>query len=36
VAALDWGPRCRHLVIDAEQPLDTVLLEVKRAIWSQL
>jgi thymidylate kinase len=36
VAALDWGPRCRHLVIDAEQPLETVLLEVKRAIWSQL
>jgi thymidylate kinase len=36
VAALDWGPRCRHLVIDAEQPLATVLLEVKRAIWSQL
>jgi len=36
VAALDWGPRCRHLVIDAEQPLETVLLEVKRAIWAAL
>jgi thymidylate kinase len=36
VAQLDWGPRCRHLVIDAEQPLEKVLLEVKRAIWAEL
>jgi hypothetical protein len=36
VAALDWGPRCEHLVIDAEQPLEKVLLEVKRAIWARL
>jgi thymidylate kinase len=36
VARLDWGPRCRHLVIDAEQPLEKVLLEVKRAIWAEL
>ncbi len=36
VAALDWGPRCQHRVIDAEQPLEQVLLEVKRAIWAQL
>jgi thymidylate kinase len=36
VATLDWGPRCRHVVIDAEQPLEQVLLEVKRAIWAEL
>ncbi len=36
VASLDWGPRCQHQVIDAEQPLEQVLLEVKRAIWAQL
>jgi hypothetical protein len=36
VASFDWGPRCRHVVIDAEQPLERVLLEVKRAIWAEL
>jgi thymidylate kinase len=36
VATLDWGPRCRHVVIDAEQPLEQVLLEAKRAIWAEL
>jgi thymidylate kinase len=36
VAELDWGPRCQHQVVDAEQPLEQVLLEVKRAIWAQL
>jgi hypothetical protein len=36
VATLDWGTRCRHVVIDAEQPLEQVLLQVKRAIWAEL
>jgi hypothetical protein len=36
VAALEWGERCRLATIDAEQPLERVIAEVKRAIWAEL
>lgn len=36
VAALEWGPRARVATIDAEQPLERVIAEVKRAIWAEL
>jgi hypothetical protein len=36
VASLDWGARCRHVSVDADQPLERVLAEVKRAIWAEL
>jgi thymidylate kinase len=36
VAALEWGERCRVTTIDAEQPLERVLAELKRTIWAEL
>jgi len=36
VAALEWGERCRMTTLDAEQPLEKVLAELKRAIWAEL
>ena len=36
VAALEWGARGRVATIDAEQPLERVIAEVKRAIWAEL
>jgi thymidylate kinase len=36
VAALEWGERCRIATIDAEQPLERVLAELKRTIWAEL
>jgi thymidylate kinase len=36
VAALEWGGQGRVATIDAEQPLERVLAEVKRAIWAEL
>ena len=36
VAAVELGPRCSVLEVDADRPLEDVLLEVKRAIWEQL
>jgi len=36
VAALEWGGRGRVVTVDAEQPLERVIAEVKRAIWAEL
>ncbi|MEN8159688.1 MAG: hypothetical protein ABFS41_06440 [Myxococcota bacterium] len=36
VASLEWGERCRMLTIDAEQPLERVIAEAKRAVWAEL
>jgi hypothetical protein len=36
VSALEWGGRGRVATIDAEQPLERVIAEVKRAIWAEL
>jgi hypothetical protein len=36
VSALEWGGRGRVATIDAEQPLERVVAEVKRAIWAEL
>ena len=36
VSALEWGGRGRVVTIDAEQPLERVIAEVKRAIWAEL
>ncbi len=36
VASLEWGERCRMVTIDAEQPLERVIAEVKRAVWAEL
>jgi thymidylate kinase len=36
LARIDFGDRCRHLVVDADRPFDQVLADVKRAVWDQL
>jgi thymidylate kinase len=36
LARIDFGERCRHVVVDADQPLDRVLADVKRAVWDLL
>ena len=36
VAAIQYGSRCLEVEIDADRPLDVVLLDVKRAIWERL
>jgi thymidylate kinase len=34
VRALDYGPGCMHLDVDASAPLEEVLLTVRRSIWN--
>jgi thymidylate kinase len=36
VSALEWGGRGRVVTVDAEQPLERVIAEVKRAVWAEL
>jgi thymidylate kinase len=33
LAAIDYGPRCRHVLLDADRPLEEVLRDVQRAVW---
>lgn len=36
LARIDFGERCRHVVVDADQPFDRVLADVKLAVWDLL
>ena len=33
---IHYGPTCEELVIDSTQPLESVLLQVKTAVWKKL
>ena len=33
---IHYGPTCEEIVIDSTQPLESVLLQVKTAVWKKL
>jgi hypothetical protein len=33
---IDYGRRCRHITLDADQPLEEVVRQARRAVWEHL
>ena len=33
---IDYGDRCRHITLDADQPFEEVVRQARRAIWEQM